>query len=160
MNPAADPLSELRDIHLPTPVGWWPPAPGWWLLAFLLIGLIAVAAVAVRRARRSPRRAALAEVAHLRRTHQRDPQANILAAALSSLLRRYALARFPGESVAGLTGERWLAFLERNGGGAELSTGAGHALLTEPYRGNANVEAEQLIASVEAWIKRARPPNA
>ena len=30
----------LRDIHLPAPVGWWPPAPGWWLLAGLMLAVI------------------------------------------------------------------------------------------------------------------------
>ena len=27
-----DPLAELRDIHLPPEIGWWPPAYGWWIL--------------------------------------------------------------------------------------------------------------------------------
>ncbi|MGH8629975.1 MAG: DUF4381 family protein, partial [Burkholderiales bacterium] len=28
----------LRDIHLPAEPGLWPPAPGWGLLALLLMG--------------------------------------------------------------------------------------------------------------------------
>ena len=28
---------QLRDIHLPESSLWWPPAPGWWILALLLI---------------------------------------------------------------------------------------------------------------------------
>ena len=32
-----DPLSALRDIHLPPEPGFWPPAPGWWILALILV---------------------------------------------------------------------------------------------------------------------------
>ena len=40
MNPAASNL-QLRDIHLPDAVSWWPPAPGWWLLlGGLLLALL------------------------------------------------------------------------------------------------------------------------
>ena len=35
MNPTD--LSQLRDIHLPEAVPWWPPAPGWWMLFALVI---------------------------------------------------------------------------------------------------------------------------
>ena len=39
MNPQ-DPLSQLKDIHLPAAGGFWPPAPGWWLLTLLALLLI------------------------------------------------------------------------------------------------------------------------
>ena len=32
-----DPLANLRDIHLPTMPGFWPPAIGWWLLVIATI---------------------------------------------------------------------------------------------------------------------------
>jgi hypothetical protein len=38
-----DPLSELRDLHLPAAVSPWPPAPGWWiLLAFSVMLMVAI----------------------------------------------------------------------------------------------------------------------
>ncbi len=39
--PSADPLSQLRDIHTPEAISyWWPLAPGWWVLAVIIIALI------------------------------------------------------------------------------------------------------------------------
>ena len=37
-----DPLAQLRDIHLPEPVSWWPPALGWWLVAMTVMTLLIV----------------------------------------------------------------------------------------------------------------------
>ena len=50
-----DPLSQLRDIHLPQSGGFWPPAPGWWLLIAIAIALGILAFVLIRRKRRKNR---------------------------------------------------------------------------------------------------------
>ena len=44
-----DPLAQLRDIHLPDTGGFWPPAPGWWLLALLSLTALALAVLWWRR---------------------------------------------------------------------------------------------------------------
>lgn len=36
-----DPLTELRDIHLPATISWWPPAIGWWLLSVIFAAMLA-----------------------------------------------------------------------------------------------------------------------
>ena len=36
----ADPLAQLKDIHLPDPVGFWPLAPGWYGLIIFIILLL------------------------------------------------------------------------------------------------------------------------
>lgn len=33
---------QLRDIHLPKPISWWPLAPGWWILMAIILILLAV----------------------------------------------------------------------------------------------------------------------
>src|SRR3990167_10562255 len=30
------PLDQLEPLIAPAPIDWWPPAPGWWLLAVLV----------------------------------------------------------------------------------------------------------------------------
>ena len=65
MNPTID-VSQLplRDIHLPGPIGWWPPAPGWWLVAALV--LVAVALYGVHYYRGRHKRAALRALTRVR----------------------------------------------------------------------------------------------
>ena len=37
-----DPLAALRDVHLPPAVSWWPPAPGWGGILFIILVLLAL----------------------------------------------------------------------------------------------------------------------
>ena len=158
MNPEDLPL---RDLHLPDAIGWWPLAPGWWvLLALLLAAAVLGARAWYRRYRRqAARRLALAELARLERAYaeHRDPAR--LAVALSILLRRAMLAYAPRPEVAGLTGSAWLEWLDRGLERRPFSQGPGRPLAALPYRDPARAAAEVDVAGlVEAVRRRLRTP--
>ncbi len=160
MNP--DPLAQLRGYHLPEPVSWWPPAPGWWLLALLLsvaIGATLWLLLAYRRSN-AARRTARRELQALKSTHAAGGDDATLIRGLSRLLRRFALTRFPREQVAGLTGEAWLRFLDRYAADRAFTQGVGRALVEAPYRPDTPLPASELTALIERWIggnPKARP---
>ncbi len=147
----SDPLAGLKPLHAPPPISWWPPALGWWLLAALV--LILALLTLWWRNRTTLQRAALIELESLA-TRLESPEQR--AAALNRLLKRYALACAPGTDVGSLTGEAWLAYLDRHGGGEQFSRGPGRALLSLPYGGGAPA-ADDLLPLARRWIKANRP---
>ena len=104
MNPA-DPLAQLRDIHLPEPVSWWPPAPGWWVALLLSLAAIFFVVYYLRKywLQRRYRRVALLELGNFSLNDERNNQ--VLLEEISALLRRVALQAYGREKVAPLTGE-------------------------------------------------------
>jgi hypothetical protein len=75
-----------------------------------------------------------------------------LAAEVSALLKRVALARFPRTEVASLTGRSWLEFLDRNGGGGEFSGGPGRVLAEGPYAPAQSFDVDALLKLARHWI--------
>lgn len=151
-------LSQLRDIHLPPPVSWWPPAPGWWLLLMIFILLILGLWFVYRRHKRDAwRRTALVELAHLRqqyRSQQFTPQH--IVGELSVLMRRVAVSYFPREQAAKLSGDEWLAFLDRSRrDGASFQSELGRLLVVAPYVRETVIVPEEfgkLLSLCENWI--------
>ena len=143
-------LRQLRDIRVPGPVSWWPPAPGWWLLGLLvLLGLALGSWCYVRQRRDRWRRAALRELRCLRIL---EPA--VVVRELSVLLRRVALQRYPRAEVAALSGEAWLAFLDgAMGKDAPFKNGAGRILSVGPYAPDIAVETDALLSLCERWIR-------
>lgn len=160
MNPEDIPL---RDLHLPEPIGWWPLAPGWWLVLALVAGLLVWLALrALRYWRRGhARRVALAEVRKLAARHAQDGDAQQLAKQLSSLLRRAMLAYAPRHEVARLTGEAWMRWLDRGLPEPLFSAGPGRSLAWLPYRApdqsNDPVDVDGLVRAVRQRLATPLP---
>jgi hypothetical protein len=160
---AEDPLSELADIHVPDAVSFWPPAPGWWVLAAIVLGLLAYAAfLQFRRWQQGQRlKAALHELQRLQQQWQLTPdaeRANKLAQVLhtcNSVLKRVALVHYPAAQVASLNGQAWLNFLDHSGNTQQFSSGAAQLLADGAYRRNANADANtvnNLLQLCQQWI--------
>jgi Domain of unknown function (DUF4381) len=160
MNGAPDPLSDLRDIHLPDPVSVWPPAPGWWIALILVIGLMAFSVWVFRRFRTPTAfKTARHEFQGLRESFAASQQDLTLVLGLSRLLRRYAMAVYGREQVAGLTGHKWLAFLNEKGMTNQFTEGAGRVLVSAPYGSQESVQGKELLATVEQWLQGNRRPK-
>ncbi len=152
---AATPALDLRDIHAAPAPSFWPPAPGWWLLAVLLLALLLVVGMWLYRRYRHHREWQLveAELDRLAALAGDDPAA--FATGLSTLLRRIALQHFDRHRVASLTGEAWLQFLDQTGGSEEFSRGIGQRLIDAAYRPEPDeVPVEPLLTLARRWIRQ------
>lgn len=154
-------LLPLRDLHLPEPIGWWPPAPGWWMLIGLVAAALVYAAILARRRWRyhRPRRLALRELERVARAHASRPDPVRLGMRLSELLRRAALAYGPRNPVAGLTGKQWLEWLDRGLEGRPFTEGPARGLAELPYlRSGRDVPEVDANALIRAVRRRLRTP--
>ncbi len=150
------PTLDLLDIHSAPPPEFWPPAPGWWVLGILGITLLTLVAVWLYRRYRlyRQRQQVLAELDQLK-IFDADQQAAEFATAVSTLLRRVALMRFPRQRVAPLSGTAWLHFLDETGGNGEFTTGPGQVLGQGPYVPHPqDVPADRLLLLARSWIKK------
>lgn len=149
----------LRGLHLPDAISWWPLAPGWWLVIGLLVlgaGLLLRNALQ-RRSRSAARRHALRQLEQYSAAFSDHGNAVTLGIEVSELLRRAMLAYAPRADVAGLTGEAWLAWLDRDLAEPRFLKGAGRSLADLPYRDPASagqsVDIDAMLAAVSERLK-------
>jgi len=147
----------LRDIHLPAEPSWWPPAPGWWVLAAL--ACLALAFAWRRHAsRKRLRRAREALQIELLKARSEHPDGAAQLAALSLLLRRAAKRYAP--SALTLRDDDWLRFLDGDDAARPFSQGAGRLLLDGPYRPRIeSADAEAVAALVRRRLDRFVTPS-
>ncbi len=150
-------LAEMRDLHEPPPVSSWPPAPGWWLLALLLVGalvLLTIKAMKYNR-KRAYRREASRELMLTRERYRSSGNGNVYAQELLELLKRTALTAYPHDAqrIAGLHGEDWLKFLDSTCASCNFRSPEGSGLLQAAYSPEADPFAlQQCYTQARLWI--------
>jgi hypothetical protein len=160
MNPN-DPLAQLKDIHLPDPVGWWPLAPGWWVLMAIVLTLFtAIVVWAIKRQRQ--RRYLQQACAELQALARSKLTAGEFIAAVNAILKRVALQRHCDtqsvQPVGTLSGHSWLSYLDQTlaKNSTAFRQGAGRALGESAYRPNPDVEQQAVLALAKRWVKQHR----
>jgi hypothetical protein len=151
VNPS-DPLAQLRDIHLPEAVSWWPLAPGWWVLAALLVAGFAYTGHYLWQCHQafSYRRQALQQIKQLPNNSQHQR-----ITALFALLKRVAVSAYPELNLSSLSQAEFIDFLKKTtpkAGFDQLPTN----WQTLFYANNSEVPVElvnQLLLSGTRWIK-------
>jgi len=143
----------LKDIHTPEFINWWPPAIGWWLVALLIILLIACGIWLFKRlTRKTAIKTAKKLLLSIKQNPEIDNQQKLVE--LSKLIRRAAVTNLPRNKVAGLIGQDWLLFLDSSVKGAPFSEGIGRLLADAPYRNTlpSNDQISQLISLCQDWL--------
>jgi cbb3-type cytochrome oxidase subunit 3 len=156
----SQPLQNLRDIHLPEPVGFWPLAPGWYILAVVLLLLaIGVAYLVYRRHRRGrAKRQALLLLLEYERQYAAGSEASVISAQVSKLLRRVALVYYPRARVAGLNGLPWIRFLNETSNKINFNEISG-LILDLPYQNKpSGTDLKPLFSNAKTWIKQRGVP--
>ena len=151
-------LVNLKDIHLTPPVSFWPPAPGWWILAVLLISSLFFGGVWFyrRHKKRKPKTEALRILKDLQILYQNSQDEVASLRNLSNLLRRTALTLYENDEVASLQGSSWLEFLDKTGKTKEFSLGVGKVLGNEVFQQKVNPDMNALFPLVKKWISLSR----
>jgi hypothetical protein len=147
----ADWLTQLAPARAPAPPSWWPPAVGWWILVGLILAL-AAARIVWRRfsagAHRSRvRRAAIAELNRIRSLDEVER-----APAIQHLMRRYAITAYGATTVAKLSGDAWLRFVQAHGG-ADFGGTHGDRFLAAAFGKAASIPDADWSGPAEAFIR-------
>ena len=151
----------IDEITLPEAVSWWPTAPGWKALAIIIVILLLFLCVRwiKRWWRNRYRREALRQLQQVQ--HHAGKQLQEVVAILPYYLKVTALQAYPRQAVASLSGDNWLAFLDKQYSGAAFSEGIGRKLLAVAYLPQdqwqlSEKDSEALISMSRSWISKHR----
>ncbi|GAB5414178.1 MAG: DUF4381 domain-containing protein [Congregibacter sp.] len=154
MNQAQQLVQMLDPLRDPAAIGWWPLAPGWWLVIALVAALITwLVILAIRYYRRgAPIREAKRELDRIRTEHA---SVNATLTAINALQRRLAISLSGRRSCAQLTGAQWSDFLNalsRDQG--EYFSASLLGVAYQPTASDGDVEA--LLAATSEWLNSLR----
>lgn len=154
--PGQDLLEQLRGLHLPGQVPFWPLAPGWWMLAGALLVVLLIALFLEWRRRQTLSYKVRQQVKAIAADVKAHPDARAVAAASAMLLRRVVVSRGRDEAAVTFTGAAWEQVLAagKGGMGAEMARFVALAPYVAPRApGGDAVPRAALVTALCAWIK-------
>ena len=135
-------LNNLRDIFIPEPPLFWPPASGVWVALGIVLAMLLLLSwrLHATRKRNAYRKAGLLLL-----------QSAVTTRDVAVVVKRVALAVFPREQVASLYGDDWVAFLHDS---------CPRSHFTEMLTSDTGTESdEELVELASIWIRHHRVPE-
>jgi len=146
---------QMRDVHLPEAIGWWPLSWAWWMLiAFLLITLSALSYSLIKKVKRGQyRKRALRELDEHFKSWQSSQDSPEYLQTANQVLKRCVIKFMP--EAAKLSGSAWADTLAQQSS-YPLSKQTQEALAKSVYRANPTIDTPTLHAEITQWLKKHR----
>ncbi len=152
MNPA---LNDLKDIHLPDPVSWWPMAPGWWLLIILIL-ITLTAGFYYWRFWQQSLRYKKSALKILTTAFQSNSDDLTFLNDCAAITRRLTLSIQSKKEIptnyAGLQGNEWQQVLQQH-----MPEPQAELLATGRYQSSPSIDRTALYNAVKQWLKGFKP---
>lgn len=152
-------LQQLNDIQMPDPVGFWPLAPGWWIVLFLLLAFVAFAIYTlvkwIQRTRYRKQALAILKQLDLRKNtvSREHTLQQVLSLLKRTVLTAYKHSRNP---VASLYGRDFFILLEAtlDNEFPRLDAKWHNAIYKKALPDNDDYAIEELLQFAKIWISK------
>jgi Domain of unknown function (DUF4381) len=158
-------ISGIDPLIAPEEVASWPLAPGWYLVAgLLLLALFFFLRRWIRKRRAKRYRVmALKQLKEISIAAGKNPGQGSIQD-LNRLLKETALSVYSRTQVAGLSGEEWLGFLDHSCMKANFTDLPGKLLGNSAYMDKEKMSIpmdqwDQLLKEAETWIRKHKRTN-
>ena len=148
-------LSEqLRDVHLPDAVSWWPLAWGWWVLFILLMLSVGAALFLIvqKYKKNRYRKLATTELNNVFEAWQNDQQTHVYLHRANDTLKRVVLQSEQNNLMTTLSGQAWVEQLNV-WAKKPLTENSKNALAFECYKESPSSDIKALHADLIYWLK-------
>jgi len=142
---------QLRDVHTPDAISWWPLSIGWWFLitTAVVISLLVLLKILKRRSQNAYRTVATAELDRQFALWQEQQQNSLYLQAANGIIKR-ACSHLNTEALS-LSGHQWLEYL--NAYSKELfSSDTEFALTSGLYQAEPSLNIELVHQEIKAWL--------
>lgn len=157
MNNLQELLKDLRDIHEPEAIAFWPPAIGWWLLPIIIITLV-IAFYWWWKHAKTPdyKKLALQELKNVVTDFNIQKNKQKAAGEIALLIRKVMVAKFGNQKIAGMIGDEWLSYLDEISKTNSFTSGAGKIIVSVPYvkQIEPDLSVDELISATRKLLSR------